>query len=61
MMSPNLQEIVDELKRLQAKGLIRSYGVCNFGKENLEEIITAGAKMSTNQVCKHNLYNTPGS
>jgi len=44
------KEIIDELKRLQAKGLIKSYGVCNYGKENMEELVDAGAKFSTNQL-----------
>ena len=41
---------VAELKRLQAKGLIRHYGLCNFGPQNMKDILAAGAQPITNQV-----------
>ena len=44
------QAVVDELKRQQARGRIRSYGVCNFGVQNMREALDAGAKVTTNQV-----------
>ena len=45
--------IFDELNRQQAKGRIRSYGVSNFGPQNLKDAQTAGAKLSTNQVRRY--------
>jgi len=49
-MCADFKEVFDELNRQQAKGRIRSYGVSNFGPNNLEEAISVGAKIVTNQV-----------
>ena len=50
-IADDIQGCVDELKRQQARGRIRYYGVCNFGPSNLQEFIKAGGAPVTNQVC----------
>ncbi|XP_064647802.1 uncharacterized oxidoreductase YccK-like isoform X2 [Lineus longissimus] len=45
-----LEGVVAELKRQQAKGTIRGYSVCNFGVKSLQAMLDAGGKPLTNQV-----------
>ena len=46
----NVEETVKELKRQQALGKIRYYGVSNFGPLSMQEFVGAGGIMTTNQV-----------
>lgn len=46
----DFKECFDELNRQKAKGRIREYGICNFGKQNLVDALEVGAKPITNQV-----------
>ncbi|XP_033120708.1 uncharacterized oxidoreductase YqkF-like [Anneissia japonica] len=50
VMINDAKETVAELKRLQAKGQIKHYGVCNFGVENMKEFINAEGAGITNQL-----------
>lgn len=46
----NVEETVKELKRQQALGKIRYYGVSNFGPLSMTEFSGAGGVMTTNQL-----------
>ena len=46
----DMTSCVEELKRQQALGHIRHYGVSNFGPGNLTEFLNAGGTPVTNQV-----------
>ncbi|KAL3832428.1 hypothetical protein ACJMK2_024071 [Sinanodonta woodiana] len=38
----NMDEALEELKRQQARGRIRHFGVCNFGPKNLKDVMAKG-------------------
>lgn len=44
------EEVVKALEELKEEGKIRAYGVSNYGKKDLTDIINAGAKISSNQL-----------
>ncbi|CAH1778405.1 unnamed protein product [Owenia fusiformis] len=46
----DMGELVKELKRQQALGRIKYYSVCNFGPQNLKEMLAAGGQPLTNQL-----------
>ncbi|XP_077979190.1 putative oxidoreductase YccK [Glandiceps talaboti] len=46
----NVKETVTELKRQQAKGRIRAYGVCNFGPKDITDVYDNEGSICTNQV-----------
>ena len=48
-IATDVQGCVDELKRQQARGRIRHYGVSNFGPKDLQQFVAAGGKPVTNQ------------
>ncbi|XP_035682321.1 uncharacterized oxidoreductase YccK-like [Branchiostoma floridae] len=50
VMMADVADVVGELKRQQAKGRIRHYGVCNFGGKQLAEFCEAGGTCATNQI-----------
>ena len=50
-----LSESMDTLERLRSEGKIRAYGVCNFGKGNLAELLAWG-RAESNQVCHSLLW-----
>ncbi|XP_023930827.1 angiopoietin-1-like, partial [Lingula anatina] len=52
----DVNETVAELKRQQAKGRIRYYGVCNFGPNDLRGFLEAGGQPISNQVCYNLLW-----
>ncbi|XP_078671553.1 putative oxidoreductase YccK [Branchiostoma floridae x Branchiostoma belcheri] len=56
MFMSDASEVVGELKRQQAKGRIRHYGVCNFGAKQLAEFCEAGGECATNQVAYNLLW-----
>ena len=47
-----MEDTVRELKRQQALGKIRYYGISNFGPVNMKEFNDAGGVAVTNQVFK---------
>ena len=49
-------QVVQELERQKSLGRIREYGVSNFGKDNLDNFISAGGKPVSNQVNVTTLY-----
>ena len=52
----DIEETVKELKRQQALGKIRHYGISNFGFTNMKEFNDAGGIAVTNQVSKVKLF-----
>lgn len=42
----DLAETIGALERLQQQGKIRTYGVCNFGPEDLAELLSVGSPVS---------------
>jgi len=44
------KETVETLERLKSIGKIRSYGVCNFGVQSLQEFLDCGGHPITNQL-----------
>lgn len=49
-MSENWKENLEEIKRQKSLGRIRHYGVCNFGPQNLKDMLDADFQAVTNQV-----------
>ena len=45
-----LEETIEGMEELKKEGKIRTYGVSNFGKNDLSEAIAKGAKLSGNQL-----------
>lgn len=50
ILMENVEETVKELKRQQALGKIRHYGISNFGPLSMKEFNEAGGAPVTNQV-----------
>ena len=46
-----VDEVFDALSQLKTEGKIRAIGVCNFGCQQLSEMIAIGAQIETNQLC----------
>jgi len=46
-----MSDTIKELKRLQSLGMIRHYGVLNFGSISMNEAYQGGGGVVTNQVC----------
>jgi len=44
------QEVVEALEEAKKTGKIRHYGVCNFGTQDLDCLLGAGANVVTNQI-----------
>ncbi|XP_071952239.1 uncharacterized oxidoreductase YqkF-like [Antedon mediterranea] len=56
VMMNDAKETVAELKRLQAKGQIKHYGVCNFGVQDMKDFKDAGGTAVTNQLAYNLLF-----
>lgn len=51
-----LQATLLELRELQREGLIRHIGVCNFGPEDLQQVLDSGVRIVSNQICYNLLW-----
>jgi aryl-alcohol dehydrogenase-like predicted oxidoreductase len=48
--TPTIEEVYEELDTLKKEGLIRSLGVSNFGRTQMEEVLRTGIRIDVNEI-----------